>query len=82
VPEIRIKVAVSDPDEETLARRRKIIDELKMRADFPTIGGEVSGEGPVWQYTYIFGEREPMLRLLRRELNSIDSDWPGLLALG
>ena len=54
----RIEVGVSSPDEDTLKRCREIMDELKRRANFPTIGGEVNGEEPVWQYSYAVGDRE------------------------
>jgi hypothetical protein len=43
---IRISVAATDPDVETLERCRKFMEELKTQADFPTIGGRSAAKSP------------------------------------
>lgn len=75
-----IEISVANPDEETLKRSREIMDKLKSWADLATIGGELSGEGPLWRYFYIVGDREFALKHLESELHHIDTDWREFLS--
>ena len=80
-PDAPIKLAARNSDDEALPRCRVMMEELKRQQDaFLTIGGELSGEGPVWQFTWMSGGiREGVLGWLRRNLDRIDPDWSEFL---
>ena len=80
-PEHRLDIEVKTPDEETLERGRSIMDKLKARQVFLSVGGEVTGEGPVWELASVVGNRELLLGVLRRTLGQIDPEWRKILTV-
>ena len=80
--EVRIEVAVSNPDEETLRRCQQIIDELHVHRFLMSVGGEISGAAPVWRITWrAGGGKEPLLRLLIRALDHKAPGWREILTV-